>query len=183
MSDEQTHQHPSHELNGAGRSLGGYSEHYASDDGRADEEVRRALGLAAETGQPTDYLAAVARLCGSRLLVPLVSTGDETMTHDPQRQAEMAAVLLKHPTLGTAMLAFTGTDSLSRWNDRARPIPATLDVVADTARQSRASTLLVDFEGPHPLVIDGEVLANLAESRRLVRLEDGGFGWLATRTP
>lgn len=162
-----------------GRDLGGYSERYASDDGAADEGVRHAMGVAEETADGTDYLTAVVALCGSRLLVPLLAAGDETMTADPGRQAEMAAVLLRHPERGTAMLAFTGVDAMQQWNTQARPVPATLDVVAQTAQQSGAGTVLIDFAGPYPLVIDGEVLANLVESRRLVRLSDG-FGWLAT---
>lgn len=167
-------------IEGAGRSLGGYSEAFASDDGTADEAVREALRRAVESaGEPQFYLRAVAELCGVRVLVPLMSSGDETMSHDPQRQAEMAAVLLRHPELGTAMLAFTGVDSMQAWNPKARPVPATLDVVAATALQSGAATLLVDFAGPHPLVIDGEVLDNLAQSRRLVELPDG-FGWATT---
>lgn len=159
--------------------LGGYSERYASDDGAADDGVRQALATADRSSDGTDYLAAIVALCGSRLLVPLMAAGDETMTPDPLRQAEMAAVLLRHPERGTAMLAFTGVDALQAWNGRARPVPATLDVVAQTAQQSDAATVLIDFAGPHPLVIEGEVLANLARSRRLVRLDDG-FGWLAT---
>ncbi|TDO92690.1 SseB family protein [Enemella evansiae] len=167
------------QTSGTGRDLGGYSERYASDDGAADQGVRHAMGVAEETGDGTDYLTAVVALCGARLLVPLLATGDETMSPDPGRQAEMAAVLLRHPERGTAMLAFSGIDALQRWNAKARPVPATLDVVAQTAQQSGAGTLLIDFAGPHPLVIDGEVLANLAQSRRLVRLPDG-FGWAAT---
>lgn len=79
------------------------------------------------------------------------------------------------------MLAFTGMDALMAWNDRARPVPATLDVVADAAAQSRAGTVLIDFAGPHPLVIEGEILENLALGRRLVCLPDSNYGWLAPR--
>ena len=39
-----------------------------------------------------------------------------------------------------------------------------------------AAALLLDPAGPDPLVIDGEVLAQLAAGHRLVRIDDG-FGW------
>lgn len=167
-------------LPGAGRTLGGTNDAFADDDGRADEAVREALAKSVASGSQVDYLDAIAQLCLARLLVPLMASGDDTMTPDPERAGEMSAVMLRHPDGRQAMLAFTGIDSLSSWNASARPIPATLDVVASTAAAANAGTVLIDFEGPSPLVIDGEVLQHLALSRRLTRLEDGNFGWMAT---
>lgn len=166
---------------GANRSLGGYSSEYADDDGRPAPQTRDALAAAAQAPGQETYLDAVVQLCLSRLLVPLMASGDETMQHDPERQAEMAAVLLEQADGQRAVLAFTGVDALQAWNPKARPVPATLDVVADVATQSSAGTILVDFAGPSPLVIDGEILENLALSRRLVRLAPGSYGWLATQ--
>ena len=40
------------------------------------------------------------------------------------------------------------------------------------------AALLVDVAGPHPLVVDGEVLASLAAGHRLVETAPGEFGWL-----
>lgn len=167
---------------GANRSLGGYSSDFA-DDGSPAPEVRAALAAAGATTEPQAYLDAVVELCLSRLLVPLLASGDETMHHDPERHAEMAAVLLEQPDGRRAILAFTGTDALTAWNPKARPVPATLDVVADAAAQSQAGTVVIDLVGPHPLAIEGEVLENLALGKRLVRLEDGSYGWLATGGP
>lgn len=165
---------------GAGRSLGGTNDAFANDAGHADAAVRAALAKSVASGSQVDYLDAVAQLCLTRLLVPLMASGDDTMTPDPERAGEMSAVMLRHPDGRQAMLAFTGVDSLTSWNDSARPIPATLDVVASTAAAAGAGTVLIDFEGPSPLVIDGEVLQHLSLSRRLTRLEDGNFGWMAT---
>lgn len=162
------------------RTLGGTNDAFANDDGRADEAVREALAKSVSTGSQVDYLDAVAQLCLARLLVPLMASGDDTMSADPERQGEMSAVMLRHQDGRTAMLAFTGVDSLARWNSTARPIPATLDVVAGTASAANAGTVLIDFEGPSPLVIDGEVLAQLSQSRRLTKLDGGAFGWMAT---
>lgn len=175
-----THRHPP-DL-GQNRSLGGFSGDFADDDGSPSPEVRQALAAAVASSETTVYLHAVVELCLSRLLVPLLASGDETMQHDPRRHAEMAAVLLEQADGRRAMLTFTGVDALSAWNPRARPVPATLDVVADMATQSSAGTLVVDLAGPHTLVIEGNVLENLALGRRLVRLPDTSFGWLAPAT-
>lgn len=165
---------------GQNRSLGGYSSEFADDDGSAPDEVRAALAAAESSPETPVYLDAVVQLCLARLLVPLMASGDETMEHDPERHAEMAAVLLEQADGRRAMLAFTGTDALSAWQAKARPVPATLDVVADAAVQSQAGTVLIDIAGPHPLVIEGAILENLAVGRRLVRLPDETFGWMAT---
>lgn len=167
---------------GRNRSLGGYSGGFADDDGSPSPHVRDALVAAAGSSESTVYLAAVVELCLSRLLVPLLASGDETMHHDPQRHAEMAAVLLEQTDGRRALLTFTGVDALTAWNTKARPVPATLDVVAEVAIQSSAGTLVVDLAGPAPLVIEGDVLDNLALGRRLVRLPDESFGWLAPAT-
>lgn len=167
---------------GESRSLGGYSGDFADDDGAPSPLVRDALAAAAALPEVAVYLEAVVELCLSRLLVPLLAAGDETMHHDPERRAEMAAVLLEQADGRRAMLAFTGIDALTGWNSRARPVPATLDVVADMAMQSSAGTLVVDLAGPSPLVIEGGVLENLALGRRLVRLPGGSFGWLTPAT-
>jgi hypothetical protein len=77
-----------------------------------------------------------------------------------------------------ALLAFTGLDSLQAWQSDARPVAVTLDRAAQTAAAEGVGTLLVDFAGPHPLVLDGEVLASLAAGHRLVETEPDVFGWL-----
>ena len=60
------------------------------------------------------------------------------------------------------MLGFTGLDSLQAWDARARPVPVTVDKVAETAAAEGAVAVLVDVAGPHPLVLEGEVLDALA---------------------
>jgi hypothetical protein len=162
-------------------SLGGYSGEFADDDGSPSQGVRDAL-TAAEDDSVEAYLAAVSELCLSRLLVPLMAAGDETMHADAERHAEMSTVLLQQADGRRALLVFTGVDALTAWNRRARPVPATLDVVAATAVQSEAGTVLIDIAGPHPLVIEGEILANLANGYRLVKLPPSNYGWLAPAT-
>ena len=161
-------------------TLGGYSAAFADDDGSADPELRNILARA-EGGDRAAYLDALVALCMARLLVPLVAGGDETMTHDPEREGHMSTALLQRSDGQKAMLAFTGTDAMTRWFERARPVPATLDVVCQTAQHEGAGTVLIDLEGPAPLVLEEAVIAEIARGHRLVRLDDG-YGWMVTGT-
>jgi len=77
-----------------------------------------------------------------------------------------------------ALPAFTGVDALAAWRPDARPVPCRLDELAAAAVEQEAEAVLIDLAGPHPLVVEGELLAEVARGRRLVRLDDGGWGWL-----
>lgn len=161
------------------RHLGDTNDAFADDDGRAAPDLREALQRAEQSGTERDYFHAIAELCLSRLLVPIVASGDESFGGpDPEREAEMSAVMLQHPDGSSAMLCFTGVDALKQWNPQARPIPATLDKVAEAGKAAGASVLLVDFEGPHGLVLEEPLVSELAKSHRLAELEDGNFAWL-----
>ena len=169
-------------------TLNGHSSHeralapspFPGDDGAPQAAVREALGRFAATYEPADYLRAVAALCGDRLLVPVVATATQLGTTvgglASDKEAEMAVVLLQRADGGKAMLGFTGLDALQAWDSRARPVPVTVDKVAETATAEGAVAVLVDVAGPHPLVLEGEVLDALARGHRLVDLADG-FGW------
>lgn len=154
---------------------------FPGDDGLADPTIRRALAGAVGNGEPTAYLGAVAALCRARLLVPVVATRtDSTVTASGvlgDKEAEMAVVLLQAQDGRRAMLAFTGMDALNTWDGTARPVPVTIDLAAQSALADGAAALLVDFAGPHPFVVDGEILAQLAAGHRLLELDDGTFGW------
>ena len=153
---------------------------FPGDDGAAPEQVRTALARFATSRTPDDYLRAVAVLCGNRVLVPVVATatrlGTTTGGLTSDKEAEMAVVMMQRADGGKALLGFTGLDALHTWDPQARPVPVTLDKVAETALAERAMAVLIDVAGPHPLVIEGEVLAALAQGHRLVDLGDG-FGW------
>ncbi len=153
---------------------------FPGDDGAPEPEVRAALARFAASYEPDDYVRAVAALCGDRLLVPVVATATQVGTTvgglASDKEAEMAVVMLQRADGGMAMLGFTGLDSLQAWDARARPVPVTLDKVAETAAAEGAVAVLVDVAGPHPLVLEGEVLDALAQGHRLVDLGDG-FGW------
>ena len=158
---------------------------FPGDDGVARPEVRAALARFAGSHAPDDYLRAVVVLCGDRLLVPVVATATRLGTTagglTSDKEAEMAVVMMQRADGGKALLGFTGLDALQSWDSRARPVPVTLDKVAETAEAENAVAVLVDVAGPHPLVIEGEVLAGLAQGHRLVDLGDG-FGWARAAT-
>ncbi|MDF1489843.1 SseB family protein [Tessaracoccus caeni] len=157
------------------RSLAQPSARFAGDNGAPDPLVRHAL---ARVIDQTSYVRAVVALCTSRLLMPIVASGDETGHPDPDRHAEMAAVTLQAEGV-THLLAFTGIDSMRAWNPQARPVLCLLDELAATVEPSNASTLLIDVAGPVPFVVEGEVLTQLAAGRALVELDTGDFAWVA----
>jgi SseB protein N-terminal domain len=128
------------------------------------------------------YLRAVAALCGDRLLVPVVATttrlGQTTGGLISDKEAEMSVVLLQAHNGRRALLGFTGQDSLRAWQaEAARPVPVTLDVAAKTTQAEGAVALIIDIAGPDSLVIEDDVLDQLAAGHRLLEIEPNVFGW------
>ncbi len=163
------------------KSLAQPNAAYVGDHGDPDPTVRAAL-RDADAGQE-NYLVAVAALCGARLLLPIVASGDESGDGpNPDRHAEMAAVLTRSASGATAVMAFTGLDALRAFDPSARPVPCTLDEVAATALETGSSAVLIDLHGPQLLVIEEPLLGELAQQHRLVRTGDG-WGWLSARRP
>jgi len=64
----------------------------------------------------------------------------------------------------TAIIAFTGTDTLSRWQEGARPVPVSARQVW-AAAQAEADAAVIDVAGPVPLVIEGARLRALANGQ------------------
>ena len=155
---------------------------FPGDTGAASAETRRLLAAAVAEATPLAYLRAVAALCGDRLLVPVVATatrfGETVAGLASDKEAEMSVVTLQARDGRRALLAFTGLDALQSWQPEARPVPVTVDRAAQTARDEDLTAMVVDMAGPHPLVIDGEILGELAAGHRLVELADGEFGWI-----
>ncbi len=155
---------------------------FPGDAGLAEPATRRALAAAVDGTDAHGYLRAVVALGEARLLVPVVATatrlGQTVGGLSSDKEAEMSVVMLQSADGRRALLAFTGLDSLHAWQADARPVAVTLDKAAQTARAEGVAALLVDFAGPHPLVVDGEVLDALAAGHRLIETEPGAFGWL-----
>lgn len=156
------------------RSLSNPNARFADDHGEADPVTRQALSRV--EGQES-YVRALVALCSSRLLMPIVASGDETAHPDPDRHAEMAAVQLVLDGVAH-LLAFTGLDAMQAWQDGARPVPCTLDDLCATVREAGAEKLLLDVAGPHPFLIEGEVLGLLAQGYAVAEFEGGEFGWV-----
>lgn len=158
---------------------------FPGDTGEATAHTRELMAAFSAAPSPEAYLSAVEALCGDRVLVPVVATatmigqtggGPPSTTLPSDKEAEMSVVGIRAADGRRALLAFTGLDAMEAWDATARPVPVTLDKAAEAALSDGAAALLIDVAGPHPLVIDGEVLAQLAAGSRLVAL-DGGFGW------
>lgn len=181
-ADAQPHV-PAHLL-GTSRTLAQPNARWLGDVGGADPLVRAALASAAadHPDPQTSYLRAVAALGQARLLMPIVAQGDESMDGpDPDRHAEMAAVSVRNSAGEQALLAFTGIDSMTAWQNDARPVPGDLGEVAATVAEAGCSLVLVDAAGPDPFLVGADLVAELAQGRRLIELEDGGFGWMFVR--
>lgn len=181
---------------------------FPGDDGSADPKLRELLA-AAGSGGAVDYLRAVAALCTGRLLVPVVATPSTAVAEtDPTtsttgaasagwspaeapatdaaataKEAEMAVALLQTVDGRRGLAVFTGLDTLNEWNRDARPVPVTVDLAAGSARRDGAEALVIDVDGPHPLAIHDEVLAQLATGHRLIEVEPEQFGWILPAHP
>lgn len=156
---------------------------FPGDAGEATPRTRELLAAFGAGPTVEGYLAVVAALCLDRVLVPVVATTTRTARTtgglNSDKEAEMSVVGMQAADGRRALLAFTGMDSLELWDARARPVPVTLDKAAEATLADDAAALLIDLAGPHPLVVDGDVLVELAAGRRVVELADG-FGWTVT---
>ena len=129
---------------------------FAGDHGEPGAALASALAAYVKgSGSHVDALAAVRE---SRLLVPVVAVlgevevDEQGLAHD--KTSDMATVLMQGRDGRLALLAFTGTDALHRWNPEARPVPAELTRVAAAAVQDGASAIVVDVAGPVSFVIE-----------------------------
>jgi hypothetical protein len=148
---------------------------FDKDDGSADPALAGAL----RQGEQGAILAALTR---ARLLVPVVAVlgeveyGDDGLAHD--KTSDMAVALLQGQDGRNALLAFSGTESLARWNPEARPMPAEARLVATAAIQEGAAAIVLDVAGPAPAVVETDDVRRLATGLQVVRLEDGSYAWL-----
>ncbi len=155
---------------------------FAGDDGAAAPEVTAALAAYAEDpdGRHSATLAVVQH---ARLLVPVTAVMGE-VEHDEQglvhdKSSDMATVLMRGQDGRMALLAFTGTEAMRRWDPAGRPVPVTVRDAARAARHDGADALVVDVAGPVLFVAEGDELAALAEGLALTDL-GGRFGWIRT---
>lgn len=155
---------------------------FAGDDGSAAPALTAAL-TAYDVAPDERHHATLAVLQDTRVLVPVVAVLGEVeldergLAHD--KSSDMAAVLMRGRDGRTALLAFSGTTALQAWNPEARPVPVTVHDAARSAVQDGAEALLLDVAGPVTLVVEAEDLRLLAQGRRLQRVGDTGWAWVA----
>ena len=155
---------------------------FADDDGAADPDLAGAL--TAWSGRRLPAATVLAALCGARLLVPVVALLGE-VEHDADGRAhdkssDMAAVLMQGADGRLALLAFTSSATLDRWNPEARPVPVAAPLAARAALQDDAAALVVDVAGPVSFVVEGEDLTALAAGWRPARVGDR-TAWIGPR--
>ena len=152
---------------------------FSGDDGAASDAVTSALA-AYQRDPDRRHAPTLSVLQHARLLVPVVAVLGEVahdehgLAHD--KTSDMAAVLMRGRDGRTALLAFTSTEAMHRWDPQARPVPVPAATAAAAAVQDGAAALLVDVAGPVLFVIEEDDLRSLAEGYTLADL-GGRYGW------
>jgi hypothetical protein len=156
---------------------------FRDDNGSADPRAAAALA-AFGSGLGSEH-AALSALASCRLLVPIVAAPSEPEGGGPEAAQQGSAP--DHPGAGPgragddrgsemslptligrdgrpAIPVFTCVDTVTRWDARARPVPALASQVWRAAVDGSCA-VIVDVAGPVPLAVDGACLAALAEGR------------------
>lgn len=129
------------------------------DTGEADPAVTAALDA---YGQSTgSEHAALTAIANSRLLVPVVAVLNEANENGTEKETEMALPTLVGRDGRKAVIAFTGTETIRRWNPEARPVPFPAARVWEYAAHE-GDAVVIDVAGPVSLVVEGARLAALA---------------------
>ena len=152
----------SEESFGKGRSIA--SPAFAGDDGLADPILREAIAKGVQ--QVTADLArdlTLELLMDSRLLVAVVAVLDEMDELGGDKDSHMSVVSMVNPNGERGLLAFTGLDSMARWDPQARPVPVSGPDCARAALESAANAVVIDVMGPVRHVISDQRLAFLAQ--------------------
>ena len=152
---------------------------FGDDDGSADPALTAALAsYAAGVSGLGEVLVAVQ---DARLLVPVVAVLGEVETDERglarDKTSDMAAVLVARPDGRRGLLAFSGQESMRRWDPGARPVPVAARLAARAAVQEEADALVVDLAGPASAVVSGDDLRALAAGWRLGRVGER-TGWI-----
>jgi hypothetical protein len=133
----------------------------SGDTGEAASGVTAALAAYAD-GTGSEHAALLA-LAAARLLVPVVAVASEH-SDGTEKETEMALPTLIGTDGRIAIIAFTGTETLGRWQEDARPVPVPARRVW-AAAHAEAHAAVIDVAGPVPLVIEGARLRALANGQ------------------
>ena len=153
---------------------------FAGDDGSAPQEVTAAL--AAYDRDPAGrHAETLAVLQHTRFLVPVLAVLGEVdydekgLAHD--KSSDMATVLMQGRDGRMALLAFTSSATLQRWNPEGRPVPVSARDTARAALHDDAEAVLVDVAGPVRFVVERDDLRALADGFILAELA-GRYAWV-----
>jgi hypothetical protein len=158
---------------------------FAGDDGSVPAEVAAALA-AYDEDPDARHASTLGLLQHARLLVPVTAVAGEVELDERglarEKTSDMATVLMRGRDGRLALLAFTGTDPLRRWDPGARPVPVTMRDAARAARHDGAVALLVDVAGPVVFVVEGADFEALADGFVLAEVA-GTLAWVADVRP
>ena len=152
---------------------------FRDDDGSADPALTAAL--ASYAGGEVGLGEVLVALQHARVLVPVVAMLGEVETDERglarDKTSDMAAVLVARPDGRRGLLAFSGQETMRRWDPGARPVPVAARLAAQAAVQENADALVVDLAGPASAVVSGDDLRALAAGWRLGRVGER-TGWI-----
>jgi SseB protein N-terminal domain len=132
----------------------------AGDTGGADPAVTAVLAAYA-AGAAAEH-AVLTAVAASRLLVPVVAVLAESNDDGTEKETEMALPTLIGNDGRKAVIAFTGTDTVKRWRQDARPVPVPAARLWPAVAAEQADAVVIDVAGPVPLVVEGARLRALA---------------------
>lgn len=145
---------------------------FPGDDGAADPALAAELAAARDAAalSGSDVARLLGVLGGARVLVPVVAVLDAAAPGGPaavtaeEQDSHMAAVLTTGRDGRSALLAFSATDTLARWDPAARPVAVTGEQAAQAALAEGAAALVLDLAGPVPVAVERPELDRLAGS-------------------
>lgn len=138
----------------------------STDDGSAPERLIEALRRfrSRELGE-ADVVDAIRE---SRLLVPLVARRGESAIgehgHTIDKSAELAIVTVEGPDGRDVMPVFSSVDAMTRWDPKARPVPADAVRVAIAAASEGTELVVLDATSETEFIIRRPALWAIAQS-------------------
>ncbi len=146
---------------------------FPGDDGSVDPALAQALAAYDSDCSLAPVLVALGT---ARVIVPVVAVRGEAAVGS-DKEADMATVMMTGADGRRALLAFSGLESLQRWQADARPVPVWAREAARAALAEGATALLLDLAGPVRAIVETDDLQHLANGDELVAV---GPSWAWT---
>ena len=122
------------------------SNPFSNDDGAADPALMAALAeFRLNNGDPREVFRAFSR---SRLLIPLLAhlgeSGEGAHGQTVDKSADLSIVTVETPDGQTGLPVFSSVETMSRWNQSARPVPSDAIRVALAAASEGNTRIVLD---------------------------------------